>query len=85
MEAKKIQIKTLFLCLAVVLAIELGMWVVTSKSDYHPMLILAGARLLQILLIVLIVVTLSHSYRPGYRDRPVILSFFSLLGGYLGR
>ncbi|MGB5923122.1 MAG: hypothetical protein WBH36_12910, partial [Syntrophobacteria bacterium] len=57
MEAKKIQIKTLFLCFAVVLSIELGMWVVTSKSAYHPMLILAGARLLQILLIVLIVVT----------------------------
>jgi membrane protease YdiL (CAAX protease family) len=57
MEAKKIQIKTLFLCFAVVLSIELGMRVVTSKSAYHPMLILAGARLLQILLIVLIVVT----------------------------
>jgi membrane protease YdiL (CAAX protease family) len=57
MEAKEIQIKTLFLCLSSVIAVELGTWVVTSKSGYHPMLILAGARLLQILLIILIVVT----------------------------
>jgi len=57
MEAKEIQIKTLFLCLAAVIAVELGTWVVTSKSGYHPMLILTGARLLQILLIILIVVT----------------------------
>lgn len=53
MEAKKIQIKTLFLCFAAVLAVELGTRVVTA----HPMLILGGARLLEILLIVLIVVT----------------------------
>ncbi len=57
MEAKEIQIKTLFLCLSAVIAVELGTWVVTSKSGYHPMLILGGARLLQILLIILIVVT----------------------------
>jgi len=57
METKRIQVKTLFLCLAAVIAIELGTWVVTSKSGYHPMLILATARLLQILLIILIVVT----------------------------
>ena len=57
MEAKEIQIKTLFFCLSAVIAVELGTWVVTSKSGYHPMLILAGARLLQILLIILIVVT----------------------------
>jgi membrane protease YdiL (CAAX protease family) len=57
MEAKEIQIKTLFLCLSAVIAVELATWVVTSKSGYHPMLILAGARLLQILLIILIVVT----------------------------
>lgn len=53
MEAKKIQIKTLFLCLAAVLAVELGTRVATA----HPMIILGGARLLEILLIVLIVVT----------------------------
>lgn len=57
MEAKEIQIKTLFLCLSAVIAVELATWVVTSKSGYHPMLILATARLLQILLIILIVVT----------------------------
>ena len=53
MEAKEIQIRTLFLCLAAVLAIELGMRVVTA----HPMIILGGARLLEILLLILIVVT----------------------------
>jgi len=57
MEAKEIRIKTLFFCLSAVIAVELLTWVVTSKSGYHPMLILAGARLLQILLIILIVVT----------------------------
>jgi len=57
MEAKEIQVKTLFLCLTGVIAVELGTWVVTSKSGYHPMLILATARLLQMLLIILIVVT----------------------------
>jgi membrane protease YdiL (CAAX protease family) len=57
LEAKEIPIRTLFLCLAAVLAVELGTRVVTAKSVYHPMLILGGARLLEILLIVLIVVT----------------------------
>ncbi|MEJ2366092.1 MAG: type II CAAX endopeptidase family protein [Deltaproteobacteria bacterium] len=54
METKEIQLKTLFLCLAAVIAVELATWVVASKSAFHPMFILAGARLLQILLIVLI-------------------------------
>ena len=54
MEAKEIQLKILFLCLAAVIAVELATWVVASKSAFHPMLILAGGRLLQILLIVLI-------------------------------
>jgi len=57
METKKIQIKTLFLCLAAILAVELGTRVLTSKPVYHPMLILGGARLLEIILIALIVVT----------------------------
>ena len=55
MEANKIQIKTLFLCLAAVLAVELAARVVISNTPYQPMLILGCARLLQILLIVLIV------------------------------
>ena len=56
MEAKKIQLKILFLCLAAVIAVELATWVVVSRYAFHPMLILAGARLLQILQIVLITV-----------------------------
>lgn len=55
MEANKIQIKTLFLCLAAVLAVELAAWVVIANTLHQPMLILGCARLLQILLIVLIV------------------------------
>jgi hypothetical protein len=55
MEANKIQIKTLFLCLAAVLAVELAARVVISNTLLQPMLILGCARLLQILLIVLIV------------------------------
>ena len=57
MEAKEIKVRTLFLCIGAVIAVELSTWVVTSKSVYHPMLILATARLLQVLLIILIVVT----------------------------
>jgi membrane protease YdiL (CAAX protease family) len=57
MEAKEIPIRTLFLCFAAVLAVELGTRVVTAKSGYQPMLILGGARLLEILLIILIVLT----------------------------
>jgi len=56
-EAKEIEVRTLFLCIAAVIAVELSTWVVTSKSVYHPLLILATARLLQALLIILIVVT----------------------------
>jgi membrane protease YdiL (CAAX protease family) len=55
MEANKIQIKTLFLCLVAVLAVELAARVVIANTPYQPMLILGCARLLQILLIVLIV------------------------------
>ena len=57
MEAKEIPIRTLFLCFAAVLAVELGTRVVTAKPVYHPMLILGGARLLEIFLIVLIIST----------------------------
>jgi membrane protease YdiL (CAAX protease family) len=53
MEAKEIPIRTLFFCLAAVLAVELGTRVVTA----HSMLILGGARLLEIFLIILIVST----------------------------
>lgn len=57
MEAKEIRIKTLLLCLVSVISAELGTWVIISKFAYYPMLVLAGSRLLQILLLVLIVVT----------------------------
>jgi membrane protease YdiL (CAAX protease family) len=57
MEAKEIPIRTLFLCLAAVLAVELVTMAVTAKPVNHPMLILGGARLLEILLIVLIIST----------------------------
>jgi membrane protease YdiL (CAAX protease family) len=57
MEAKEIQIKTLFLCFTAVFAVELGTRVLTSESVYHPMVVLGGARLLEICLIVLIVAT----------------------------
>ena len=57
MEAKKIELSTLLLCFAAVLAIELGTWLLAARFPYNPMLILAGARCLQILLIILIVLT----------------------------
>ena len=55
MEANKIKIKTLFLCLAAVLTVELAARGVVANTLHQPMLILGCARLLQILLIVLIV------------------------------
>jgi membrane protease YdiL (CAAX protease family) len=57
MEAKEIPIRTLLLSLAAVLAVELGTMVVTAKFAYHPMPILGGARLLEIVLIILIIST----------------------------
>ena len=57
METKKIELRILLLCFAAVLAIELITWLVTSQSPYHPMLILAGARCLQIIMIILIALT----------------------------
>jgi membrane protease YdiL (CAAX protease family) len=55
METKEIELRTLFLCLGAAVAVELGTWVVASKLPYHPMLVLATARLFQILLIILII------------------------------
>jgi hypothetical protein len=55
MEAKQIQLKTLFLCIAAVLLVELGTWIAASRPGCHPMVILGGARLLLILLIILLV------------------------------
>lgn len=57
MEANKIEIKTLFLSLATVVSIELVTRLLTSTSPYHPMLLLGVARILQITLIILIVLT----------------------------
>jgi membrane protease YdiL (CAAX protease family) len=62
MEAKKIELRTLLLCSAAVLAVELGTWVLTSRLSYHPMLILSGGRLFQILLIILIVLTWGKGF-----------------------
>ena len=74
MEAKEIPIRTLFLCLAAVLAVELGTRVVPAKPIYHPMLILGGARLLEILLIVLIVVTWGQGLSSVGLARSEIIS-----------
>ena len=74
MEAKEIHIKTLLLCLAAVIAVELGTWVVTSASGFHPMLILATARLLQIVLIMLIVMTWGKGLSSIGLARPEMIS-----------
>ncbi len=57
MEANKIEITTLLLSLAAVLSIEWAARVVISNTLSHPMVILGCARLLQILLVILIVLT----------------------------
>jgi hypothetical protein len=74
MEAKKIELRTLLLCSAAVLAVELGTWVLTSRLSYHPMLILSGGRLLQILLIILIVLTWGKGFSSTGLARSDMLS-----------
>ncbi len=74
MEAKEIPLRTLFLCLGAVLAVELGTRVLTAKTIYQPMLILGGARLIEILLIVLIVVTWGQGLSSVGLARSEIIS-----------
>ena len=54
MEAKKIEIKTLFLCLATVLSVEVALRLVISKGLGQPMVLLGAARLLETILITLL-------------------------------
>ena len=54
MEAKKIEIKTLFLCLATVLSVEVALRLVISKGLWQPMVLLGAARLLETILIALL-------------------------------
>jgi len=54
MEAKKIEIKTLFLCLATVLSVEVALRLVISKGLWQPMILLGAARLLETILIALL-------------------------------
>ena len=55
MEANKIGIKTLIISIAAIVSIELFARVLISKTGCHAMAFLCGARLLQILLMILIV------------------------------
>jgi len=55
MEAKQIEIKALFICLAAVVSIEAITRMVISAGLRYPMIILGGARLLEIGLIILCV------------------------------
>jgi membrane protease YdiL (CAAX protease family) len=55
MEAKKIKIKTLLICLAAIFCIEGTRWFVVSRHLWDPMHALGVARLLEIILILLIV------------------------------
>ena len=55
MESKRIEIGTLFSSLTTVLTIEVAMRVVISNSQWHPMIALGVARLIETSLIILIV------------------------------
>ncbi|MGD9076074.1 MAG: hypothetical protein PVJ69_12745, partial [Desulfobacteraceae bacterium] len=55
MEAKRIKIKTLIICLAAISFVETASWLVTSRHLWDPMIGLGTARLLETILILLIV------------------------------
>ena len=55
MEAKKIKIKTLIICLGAICLVEAARWLVTSRDLWDPMIGLGTARLLETILILLIV------------------------------
>lgn len=55
MEAKKIKIKTLIICLGAICFVEVARWLVTSKNLWDPMIGLGTARLFETILILLIV------------------------------
>jgi membrane protease YdiL (CAAX protease family) len=55
LEAKKIKIKTLIICLAAICFVEAANWLVTSRHLWDPMIGLGTARLLETILILLIV------------------------------
>lgn len=55
MEAKKIKIKTLIICLVTIFCVEGARWVVASEHLHAPMIALGIARLLEIILILLVV------------------------------
>jgi len=60
MEANKIETKTLITSLATVFSIEVATKVLLSDGLRYPMIILGVARLLEIILIILIVLTLGE-------------------------
>ena len=55
MEANQIEIKTLLLSIAAVAAVELATTLLVSQHPHEPMLILAAARFLEIILIIIVV------------------------------
>lgn len=55
MEAKKVKIKTLIICLAAICFVEAARWLVTSRHLWDPMIGLGTARLIETILILLIV------------------------------
>lgn len=55
LEAKKIKIKTLIICLAAICFVEAARWLVTSRHLWDTMVGLGTARLLETILILLIV------------------------------
>ncbi len=55
MEAEKIKIKTLIICLVAIFCVEGARWVVAPEHLHAPMIALGIARLLEIILILLVV------------------------------
>jgi hypothetical protein len=55
LEAKRIKIKTLIICLGAICFVEAARWLVTSRHLWDPMIGLGTARLLETILILLIV------------------------------
>jgi membrane protease YdiL (CAAX protease family) len=64
LEAKKIKIKTLIICLAAICFVEAARWLVTSRNLWDPMIGLGTARLFETILILLIVLIWGKGLSP---------------------
>jgi hypothetical protein len=65
LEAKKIKIKTLIICLGAICFVEAARWLVSSRHLWDPMIGLGTARLVETILILLVVLLWGKGRHKG--------------------